>query len=266
MSTSIQQEGARISDRFFRKRDKEKVVDKTHEHIQSEYRKTTNIDQGPTIDFPQYQRPVKEVPRISLSHYLEQNGYTLKDEIVEAIEWKRFELLCHLIFKATGFNSCLTIDGADEGVDIRIYDNDDESKVLYLVQCKKWRKNQKIDRPLLQQLRGQMAAENVDKGGYCVTSSFTLPAQEFAAANSIELFDQEKIINSFNRLEIVTRERILKELLDGDYWTPSCASCGKKFQATKLKSGKMVWGCSNSSKHGWSSIPYYDAAPILNVR
>ncbi len=208
---------------------------------------------------------VFQEPCLSLDHYLEVNNFKLVIEVIDTIEWKRFELLCHLILKASGFNSRLTENGADQGVDIRVFDNNDETITLYLVQCKKWRRNRKVDRPLLQQLRGQMAAEKVQKGAYCVTSRFTLPAQEFAATNNIELFDQDKITNSFNKLSETVRRTILKELLEGDYWTPSCASCGQKFQKTKLKNGKIVWGCKNSSKHGWSSIPYYEAVPIKNV-
>lgn len=204
-------------------------------------------------------------PAVSLDRYLELSNFTLNDEIMSAIEWKRFELLCHLVIRASGLNSRLTGNGADEGVDIRIYDKENPSKVLYLVQCKKWGKKNKIDRPLLQQLRGQMAAENVANGGYCVTSSFTLPAVEFAASNDIELFDQQKIITTFNAFEKADRAKILKQLLEGDYWTPSCATCGKKFSATTKRNGKKVWACLGSNGHGWNSISYYEAAPITNV-
>ncbi|WP_136809595.1 restriction endonuclease [Desulfosediminicola flagellatus] len=205
------------------------------------------------------------LPTLSLDRYLEFSNFTLNDEIMSAIEWKRFELLCHLVIRASGLNSRLTGDGADEGVDIRIYDKENPSKVLYLVQCKKWSKRSKIDRPLLQQLRGQMAAENVAKGGYCITSSFTLPAVEFAASNDIELFDQQKIITTFNAFDKAVRAKILKQLLEGDYWTPSCATCGKKFSATTTRNGKKVWACLGSNGHGWNSISYYEAAPISKV-
>jgi hypothetical protein len=199
---------------------------------------------------------------LTLDRYLELSNFALSDEIMSAIEWKRFELLCHLVFRASGFNSRLTGDGADEGVDIRIYDKENSTEVLYLVQCKKWNKKSKIDRPLIQQLRGQMAAENVEKGGYCVTSSFTTPAVEFAASSNIELFDQQTIIKSFNKFDTPVRAKILKQLLEGDYWTPSCATCGRKFSVRTTRSGKRVWACVGSNGHGWNSISYYEAAPI----
>ena len=195
-------------------------------------------DLGSTFSFPEIEEVYGE-SCLSSDKYLELNDFKLKAEVIDAIEWKRFELLCHLILNASGFNSRLTENGADEGVDIRVFDNNDENKTLCLFQCKKWRKSRKVDRPLLQQLKGQMAAEKVEKGGYCVTSSFTMPAQEFAATNNIELFDQDKITNSFNKLSDTVRGAILKELLEGDYWTPSCASCGKKFKKKKLKNGAM---------------------------
>ncbi len=202
---------------------------------------------------------------LSLDKYLDQNDYFLKDEIIEAIEWKRFELLCHLMFKATGYNSELTGNGADEGVDIRIFNKNDPSKTIYLVQCKKWTTTRKVKREHIQQLRGQMATENVEKGGFCATCEFTLPAKEYAEANNIELFGQQKIVESFNNLNIIDRKLILKNLLEGDYWTPTCASCGEKFESIRQKNGKMVWGCKKIKEHGWSQITYYEAAPIKNV-
>lgn len=202
---------------------------------------------------------------LSIREYLIKNSHQINDEIIDAIEWKRFELLCHMIYGATGYNSELTGDGADEGVDIRIYDTSVPRKTLYLVQCKKFRGNQKISREQIQQLRGQMATENVEKGGYCSTANFTGPAREYAKANKIEIFDQKTIINSFNKLNEFNREFILSRLLDGDYWTPSCATCGEKFEPKRTKKGNMIWMCNNSNKHGWSKISYYEAAPIKNV-
>lgn len=201
---------------------------------------------------------------ILLSEYLSRNNYHLTDEILEAIEWKRFELLCHLIFKAMGYNSELTGNGADKGVDIRIFDKNIPGKTLFLVQCKKRKSN--ISRENIQQLRGQMSSENVEKGGYCVTSDFTVPAMEYAAANTIELFGRRKIIESFNNLGIYERQLALGKILDGDYWTPSCASCGDKFELIVQKSGRKIWGCKKIKQHGWSQIHYYDASPIRHVK
>ncbi len=202
---------------------------------------------------------------LSVRDYLFKIDHQLNDEIIDVIEWKRFELLCHLIFDASGYKSELTGDGADEGVDIRIYDTNIPSKTLYLVQCKKYRGNRKISREQIQQLRGQMATENVEKGGYCSTGIFTGPAREYAKENNIEIFDKKTILKSFNKLNDVDRELILRRVLDGDYWTPSCATCGEKFEPKKTKSGNMIWMCNNSNRHGWSKITYYEAAPINNV-
>ncbi len=65
-----------------------------------------------TIDISSSDK-VNPEPSLSLDQYLELNNFRLTTEIIEKIEWKRFELLCHLIFKASGFKSHLTNDGAD---------------------------------------------------------------------------------------------------------------------------------------------------------
>lgn len=265
ISTTIQLKTTITTDRFFDK------LQKIMSYSSRPKRMGPNSDisrvgPGTTVDFPESE-PVHEEFHLSLDQYLEINDFKLMPEIMEAIEWKRFELLCNLIFKASGFNSHLTQNGADEGVDIRIFEKNDNQKILYLIQCKHFHRSQKkVDRPLLQQLRGQMAAENVEKGAYCITSKFTVPAQDFAATNDIELFDQDKIIKSFNKLHDTDRKIILRELLEGNYWTPSCATCGEKLQITKLKNGKTVWGCKHSRKHGWTSMYYYEAQPIKNVQ
>jgi restriction endonuclease Mrr len=277
ISTSVQSRKNQISHRFFdtlfsaRKTAKRSDFSKkTYEEtdtlaFQEDHDEENNIHLESLIDFAQ---PTSEVDTVELSldQYLEMIDFHLNDQILAAIEWKRFELLCHLLFQASGHSSQITTDGADEGVDIRIYD-ENTSTLLYLVQCKKWQTHCKIDRPLIQQLRGQMAAENVSKGRYCITSSFTLPAIEFANANGIELYDKQKIIQIFNNLATDIRSRILNELLDGDYWTPSCATCGQKFKPATTKNGKLVWACNRGSgSHGWNSIGYYEAAPITDVR
>ena len=110
-----------------------------------------------------------------------------------------------------------------------------------------------------------MATENVEKGGYCSTGSFTGPAREYAKTNNIEIFDQKKIIKSFNKSNNFDREITLRRLLNGDYCRSSCATCGEKFRPKKTKKGNMIWWCKSSHTHGWSSISYYEAAPIKNV-
>jgi Na+-transporting methylmalonyl-CoA/oxaloacetate decarboxylase gamma subunit len=262
---------------FDRKRPSSKAENKaTGSDDPSKYKDYTAHDKGTEPDGPNEKWEYKvyeednlkcdQESTISLNEYLRKNNYYLQDEIIEAIEWKRFELLCHLIFKASGYNSELTGNGADKGVDIRIFDKNFPRKILYFAQCKKWQKNIKIQRDKIQQLRGQMATENVEKGFYCFTCRVTLLAKEYAEENNIELLDQQKIIESFNKLSLYDRQLILKDLLAGDYWTPSCARCGEKFELIEQKNGKMKWGCKKIKEHGFSNINYYDAAPIINVR
>lgn len=236
-----------------------------YENTAGEERESSFNDQQTGFNFSQAEQDFHQYD-IPLEHYLNLHNFHLTDEILESIEWKRFELLCHLIFQATGYNSSLTGDGADQGVDIRIHDQNEPDKILYLVQCKKWKKGRKIDRTLIQQLLGQMTAEKVDKGGFCSTSAFTSLSIEFAAKNNIELFDQPKIQNSLNNLNSTVRREILSNVLKDDYWTPSCASCGEKMQLKKTKNGKTVWSCGNLRRHGWVSLPYFEAKPINHVR
>ena len=203
---------------------------------------------------------------LSVNEYLALVDFRLNHEILSSIEWKRFEFLCYKLLCAMGHVAERTGDGADNGVDIRVYDGTEKEITTHLIQCKHWRGKQKIKREYLQQLRGQMATERVDKGGFFSTANFTSPAKEYAATNNIELFDRVSLMDRFNNLDQEVRKTILGSLLVGNYWTPSCATCGEKMKAVNKRGGGVIWMCRNSRKHGWSSISYYEALPIEKLR
>jgi len=78
------------------------------------------------------------------------------------------------------------------------------------------------------------------------TSTFSDDAQQFAKAHNDKLFliDGAKFVSLLSALPRDKRKQLLEFATEGDYTTPSCASCGIKMVRRSGKAGEF-WGCQN---------------------
>lgn len=162
-------------------------------------------------------------------------------DALRALEWKRFELLCARYYEAVGFKSETLRCGADGGIDIKLY-KIDPTKPLAIVQCKAWRSPVGVKE--IRELFGVMAHEKVGRGIFITTSTYTKDALAFGAANPIQLLDGASFIQKLQELPQHSRVTLFNAAFDGDYRTPTCASCGIKMVRREGKS-KAFWGCMN---------------------
>lgn len=181
-------------------------------------------------ELKQYESP-KEKPK--------PTEWTL--EVLLSLEWKRFEEVCREYLIATGLNARLTQSGADGGIDIEIYK---ENNTLCLVQCKAW--VWKISVKEIRELYGIMASEKVNNGIFITTSSYTQDAITFSKEKNIRLFDGKDLVNRIKNLPAEQQQKLLDFALSGDYTTPTCARCEQKMvKRTAKNSGTDFWGCVN---------------------
>lgn len=167
-------------------------------------------------------------------------------ELLQRLEWKRFELLCAEYFKLLGKRVETIPHGADGGIDARVYKKDSDV-VESFIQCKSWSKI--VGVAPVRELYGVMAHESTGKGILMTTSTFSDDAREFAKAHSNKLFliDGAKFVSMLLLLAEDKQRLLLDFATDGDYTTPSCASCGIKMVRRSGKVGKF-WGCHNYPK------------------
>jgi len=168
-------------------------------------------------------------------------------ELLGRVEWKRFEELCRAYFETKGFTSRTTRVGADGGVDINLYKGDLEKPVV-LVQCKAWN-TYKVGVKPVRELFGVMAASSVSHGIFMTTGEFTREAKEFAKEKCLALMPGSSLYRSIMEMPQQTQITLLSVAIEGDYTTPTCASCNTKMVLRTSKSGKNVgssfWGCIN---------------------
>ncbi len=161
---------------------------------------------------------------------------------LRALEWKRFELLCAKYYEAVGFKSETIRCGADGGIDVKLF-KIDPSKPIAIVQCKAWN-TQVVGVKEIRELFGVMAHEKVSRGIFVTTGSFTPGALSFGAANPIQLLDGAFFVKKLKELPETEQARLLRFAFEGDYSTPSCASCGINMVKRDGKRGAF-WGCAN---------------------
>lgn len=164
-------------------------------------------------------------------------------QVFDDIEWNRFETLCAELFAQAGFGTRTQSHGADGGVDIWLHSRNAVGPVA-IVQCKHW-----LTRPVgekeVREVLHVMAAEKVTRGTLVTTSRFTDDAEQLARASGINLLDVRGLLAIIARRTPEQQQALLQHAYQGDYWRPTCASCGTKMvERTARKGGSAFWGCA----------------------
>jgi len=161
---------------------------------------------------------------------------------LRSLEWKRFELLAARYYEAVGFRAETVAAGADGGIDVKLFKSDPH-KPLAIVQCKAWNAAS-VGVKDIRELLGVMAHEKVGRGIFITSGSFSPDAGAFGAANPIQILDGPAFLKKITDLAPERAAALLAYAFDGDYTTPTCASCGIRMVRRVSKRGPF-WGCTN---------------------
>lgn len=164
--------------------------------------------------------------------------------VFAAIEWRRFEAVCEALFAQAGFATRSQSHGADGGVDIWLHSANAEGPVA-VVQCKHWN-GKAVTVKEIREFFGVMASHQLKRGTYATTSTYTADAQQFAKDNGINALDGAALLSLIAKRTPEQQQALLDVAHEGEYWRPTCASCGIKLvERTPTKGGAGFWGCSN---------------------
>ncbi|MDT3672563.1 MAG: restriction endonuclease [Aromatoleum sp.] len=167
-------------------------------------------------------------------------------DVLDRIEWKRFEDVCCAFYREKGIRAETTVLGPDGGVDVRLFQDDaDPTRVTSIVQCKAW--NQQVGVKPVRELRGVMAHEKVHKAFFMAPNGYTDDARAFAAENRITLLDGKLILAMLQRLPAESSRRLLEFATEGDWTTPTCPKCGERMTGRESRRGPF-WGCTTYPK------------------
>lgn len=172
--------------------------------------------------------------------------------VLHAIEWRRFEALCEALYAQAGFTTRSQSHGADGGVDIWLQSR--HSDVPRIVQCKHWQG--KVGVKEMREFLGVMASHQLKSGTYVTSSTFSAEAAAFAKANGIHAQDGAALLRLIGQRTPEQQAALLAVAYEGEYWRPTCASCGTKMiEKTSSKNDGSFWGCANYPKCRGRTIP-----------
>ena len=172
---------------------------------------------------------------------------TWSPAVFAAIEWRRFEAVCESLFGQAGFETKSQSHGADGGVDIWLHSRNATGPVA-VVQCKHWQ-GKAVGVKELREFYGVMASHQLKRGTYATTSTYTADAAQFAKDNGINTLDGKGLLALIAKRTPEQQKALLAVAFEGEYWRPTCASCGVKMvERTPAKGGAKFWGCSNYPK------------------
>jgi restriction system protein len=167
--------------------------------------------------------------------------------VFAAIEWRRFEAVCEKLFALAGFETQSQSHGADGGVDIWLHSRNAAGPVA-VVQCKHWQ-GKAVGVKEVREFLGVMASNKLQRGTYATTSTYTADALQFARDNGINALDGKGLLALIAKRTPEQQQALLAVAYEGEYWRPTCASCGIKLvERTPAKGGAQFWGCSNYPK------------------
>jgi restriction system protein len=193
---------------------------------------------------PVFATHTAHVPPSTSSEPTRQRDVAWSPAVLAAIEWRRFEALCEAFYAQAGLATRSQSHGADGGVDIWLQSRHMDAPRI--VQCKHW-----LNRPVgvkeMREFRGVMASHQLASGTYVTSSTFTADATTFAKANGIQLQDGAALLKLIGQRTPEQQSALLAVAYEGEYWRPTCASCGTKM--VERRSGKedarVFWGCAN---------------------
>jgi restriction system protein len=177
-------------------------------------------------------------------------------KVFEQIEWRRFEAVCEKLFAQAGFEARTQSHGPDGGVDIWLHSQHADGPAA-VVQCKHW--TGKIGVKQVREFFGVMASHKLQRGTYATTSTFTADAAQFAKDNGISALDGDRLLALIATRTAQEQAQLLAVAYEGDYWKPTCASCGVKMVERSSRGGSRFWGCRDFPKCR-STLPMRQAA------
>lgn len=173
-----------------------------------------------------------------------QGAGSWSSEVFDAIEWRRFEAVCEALFAQDGFEVRSRSHGAHGSLDIWL-GRANAPEPVAVVHCKHW-----LARPVgvdeMREFLAVMATHQLQRGSYATRSGYTADAKRFAQDNGIQALDGAALLDLIAKRTPEQQQALLAVAFEGEYWRPTCASCGIKLvNYPAIGGGAAFWGCSN---------------------
>jgi restriction system protein len=209
---------------------------------QSPRRHETTMFGKDTTDFaPSLVRSSLDDPTLPVHRGQQAPAMAWSARVFEDIEWRRFEALCESLLAQAGFETRTQSHGTDAGADIWLQAPNTGAPAA-VARCKHLGKPVGIEE--MREFFGVMASHKLHRGTFATSSPFTPDAQRFAKDNGISFLDGPRLLALISSRTPAQQHSLLAIAYEGEYWRPTCASCGVKMVERPAPDRRgSIWGC-----------------------
>jgi hypothetical protein len=166
-------------------------------------------------------------------------------QLLQLLEWKRFEEVCEGFWKAKGYPARSTGPGSD--------------RVFAVAQCKAWSKPVGVEP--VRALWGAREHFGAQLAIFYSAAGFTVDARAFAEGKHLKLVAADELLAQLQTLPQAESAALLRHVTRGDYTTPSCPKCEIKMIRKPGRAGRSdFWSCPNFGSCRTRLIPVRGAA------
>lgn len=168
-----------------------------------------------------------------------KGGAMFNAELLQKLEWKRFEEIVAAYYSKTGVVAMRTKAGPNAPVHIKISWKG-ESRPFAYVQCIAQPPGL-IDAKPLQELVNALTADDIRRGYVVSTGKFNVSARDLAEEKHITLLPGDIFLEKLNALPDAARAELMQQITSGDYSTPTCPKCEARM--VRAPDDPMMWRC-----------------------
>ncbi|MCI6275308.1 MAG: restriction endonuclease [Clostridium sp.] len=112
---------------------------------------------------------------------------------------REFEIFCGNLFRELGYKCKVTSESIDGGKDVIL--EDEYGEIIY-VECKHYKKENLVNREVLQKLVGASVGDGINKAIIITTSDYTARAYEYALnVKWLELWTMKDLIKAMGKIK-----------------------------------------------------------------
>lgn len=132
----------------------------------------------------------KEIKPKTPTDFVEQkfiNYFEANPEKLEFMYWRNFERLTAEFFKREGYTVELGPGSNDGGIDVRVYDKENDEKPYIIVQCKRHKKSNQVKIDTVKSFYTDVEFEGAKKGLIATTSKVAIGGKKVASIRKYPL-------------------------------------------------------------------------------
>lgn len=165
--------------------------------------------------------------------------------VFKVIEWRRFEVVVEALFNRAGYSTHRKRWGDAGEMDLWLYSREFPGQVVGLVRCVHGRGKQ-VGMEKVRDFLRVLAQEKLQQGHYVTATVFTPEGMNYARTHHVTPLNVAGLLEMIALRPLDEQKELLKLALEGEYWRPSCVSCGiKLLDRVEPVEGRPYWGCAN---------------------